>query len=121
MLASSKTGNFIHVTHLIHHHTVTFREQKERERQQKLEQEKEEKRRRQQEEEKKRKEEEEKRRKAEKEKAEKERAAKKVKKKTLGATGICLFSQLGGAGGLLKSQCFSNILKGNVQVLNLTV
>ena len=54
------------------------REQKEREKQQKLEQEKEEKRRRQQEEEKKRREEEEKRRKAEKEKADKEKAAKKV-------------------------------------------
>lgn len=54
------------------------REQKERERQQKLEQEREEKRRRQQEEEKKRKEEEEKRKKAEKEKADKEKAAKKV-------------------------------------------
>lgn len=54
------------------------REQKEREKQQKLEQEREEKRRRQLEEEKKRKEEEEKRKKAEKEKADKERAAKKV-------------------------------------------
>ena len=53
---------------------LIFREQKEREKQQKLEQEREEKRRRQQEEEKKRKEEEEKRR-----KAEKEKAAKKVK------------------------------------------
>ena len=53
---------------------LIFREQREREKQQKLEQEREEKRRRQQEEEKKRKEEEEKRR-----KAEKEKAAKKVK------------------------------------------
>ena len=60
---------------------LTFREQKERERQLKIEQEKEEKRRRQQEEERRRKEEEEKRRKAEKEKAEKERAAKKVVKR----------------------------------------
>lgn len=55
-----------------------FREQKEREKQQRLEQEKEERRRRQQEEEKKRKEEEEKRKKSEKEKADKEKAARKV-------------------------------------------
>jgi len=55
-----------------------YREQKEREKQQRQEQEKEERRRKQQEEEKKRKEEEEKRRKAEKEKADKDKAAKKV-------------------------------------------
>ena len=57
---------------------VYCREQKERERQQKIEQEREEKRRRQQEEERRLKEEEDKRRKAEKEKAEREKAARKV-------------------------------------------
>lgn len=69
----------LRVVHINNFTIVTvFREQREREKQQKLEQEKEEKRRRQQEEEKKRREEEEKRRKAEKEKADKEKAAKKV-------------------------------------------
>ena len=75
-LFSVKHGSYIKFTILL---IALNREQKEREKQQKLEQEKEEKRRRQQEEEKKRREEEEKRRKAEKEKADKEKAAKKVK------------------------------------------